>query len=424
MQSLVSQLLPGLKAHRLPGIDLGADVVYPAYAGASLVNLPGSLCHWLGVPTFGASPLSEPLLSAPGTSFRHVLLLLVDGLGLDFFLRRQALYGWGEILNGPGMIAPLTSVVPSTTSAALTTLWTGQAPAAHGVVGYEVWLKEYGLIANLITHAAASSPGDVGGLRRAGFAPETFLPVPTLGPHLSQQGVRCVACQHHSIAYSGLSTMLQRDCELLPFRNLSDLWVNVARHLDEAGDQPTYTWIYWGDLDELSHRYGPDDVRVELEYELFTLSLARFVRSLRAAGRGDTLLLLTADHGHLHTPKQAAYDLKNHPQLLECLVMVPSSEARLPFLFVRPGHEERLLRYVAQTWPGVFALRRGQELLAAGLFGDGDVYERVRDRIGDWVAVPDGNAYWWWANRENPLQGRHGGVSEIEMLTPLVGLVI
>ncbi|MCA1954079.1 MAG: alkaline phosphatase family protein [Anaerolinea sp.] len=423
-RSLVTQLLPGLKAHRLSGLDLGADVVYPAYAGASLANLPASLCHWLGVPTFGTAPLAEPWLSAVGGPFRHVLLLLVDGLGLDFFLQRAAQDSWAEILDGPGMVAPLTSVVPSTTSAALTTLWTGQPPATHGVVGYEVWLKEYGMIANLITHAAASSPGDVGGLRRTGFDPLTFLPVPTLAPHLVQHDVHCVACQHHSIAHSGLSTMLQSGCELLPFRNLSDLWVNVLQHLAEAAQQPSYTWMYWGDLDELSHRYGPTDERVELEYQAFARSLAQFVRRLRKRGRGDTLFLITADHGHLHTPKQAQYDLKNHPQMMDCLVMVPSSEARLPFLFVRPGYEERLQRYIAETWPGQFQLRRGTDLLAAGLFGEGEIYARVRDRIGDWVAVPSGNAYWWWANRENPLQGRHGGVSEIEMLTPLIGLVI
>ena len=88
------------------------------------------------------------------------------------------------------IFSPLTSITPSTTSSALTTLWTGAYPAEHGILGYEVWLREYGVIANMILHSAFTFLGDVGGLQRAGFDPLTFLPVPTLGPHLLDNGIQ------------------------------------------------------------------------------------------------------------------------------------------------------------------------------------------------------------------------------------------
>ena len=36
------------------------------------------------------------------------------------------------------------------------------------------------------------------------------------------------------------------------------------------------------------------------------------------------------------------------------------------------------------------------------------------------MAVAKGSAYWWWANAENALYGRHGGLSADEMLVPLL----
>lgn len=430
MIDLTPALLPGLAAHRLPGIDAGAEAFYPHYDGYSLVNLPSSACRWLGVPEFGSAPLAAEIQNLYPRTFQHLILLLVDGLGMNALEKalRDATHDadyavWGEIA-AQGALAPLTSITPSTTAAALTTLWTGRAPAGHGVMAYEVWLKEYGLIANMILHAPASYSGDTGSLRRAGFDPETFLPVPTLGPHLARHGVRAHAFQHQAIARSGLSTMLLPGVEVMPFRSLGDLWVTLDALLDGSTHERTYTYIYWGDLDEHAHRFGPEDTRVGLELANFSRQLGYFLRRRAARSRQDTLLLITADHGHLHTPKLPQYELRNHPDLLDCLVMLPSGEARLPFVYLRPGCEERFLRYLESAWPGEFTVIPSGQAIKSGLFGPGEVYRRVPERAGDFLVVPRGGGYWWFANRDNPLLGRHGGMSRTEMLVPLLSLVI
>lgn len=430
MQNLLPVLLPRIESARLAGLDTGAGTIAPQYDGCALNNLPGSICRWLGAPAFGDRPLVNEILDQHGQVFQHVILLLVDGMGLNTLegvLQRadheRDLAVWGEIAS-QGALAPLTSIVPSTTSAALTTLWTGRAPAAHGVVGYEVWLKEYGMIANMILHAPASYAGDVGSLSRAGFDPQTFLPTPTLGPHLKASGVQVNAFQHHSIVRSGLSTMLMTGVDVQPFRSLGDLWVSLQALLDSQADQRSYTYIYWGDLDEHEHRYGTADARVALEFANFSRQLGYFVRQHKSRARGDTLLLITADHGHLDTPRQARYELRGHPDLQECLVMSPSGEARLPFAFLRPGREEQFLRYLEAAWPGEFLAVPSAQAVEAGLFGSSERYSRLIERIGDYVVIPQGSAYWWFAARDNPLLGRHGGMSRTEMLVPLLSLVL
>ena len=66
----------------------------------------------------------------------QIVLLVIDGLGAEQLRERRNL---APMLAG-GAGTPITSVAPSTTACALTTLVTGRVPAEHGVVGYRVAL--------------------------------------------------------------------------------------------------------------------------------------------------------------------------------------------------------------------------------------------------------------------------------------------
>jgi hypothetical protein len=430
MPDHVKSLLPGLESHHIPGLDTGTGTLHPYYQGHSLVNLPSSICHWLEVPSFGAEPLNTEILSNLGGSYKHVVLFLVDGLGLR--LLQRFLPGgnlaseaplWGKLLEEAHLF-PMTSVVPSTTSAALTSLWTGATPAAHGVVGYEVWLKEYGVTANMINHSVASFKGDVGGLQRAGFRPETFLPTPLLGSHLQQHGIRAVALQHESITHSGLSKMLMQGVDCLSYQTLSDLWVTLAQMLEDHSSRRSYTWVYWGDLDDLEHSFGYSDERVALEWINFTAQFGNFLERLQRQSKGETLFLMTADHGQVETPISSEFDLYLHPELTANLTLMPTGESRLSYLHIHPGREQAVQDYVEATWPGKFSLFPSQQLVQAGLLGNGTAHPGLADRVGDWTAVAQGDAYWWWVNKENHMHGRHGGLMEEEMLIPLLAIKI
>lgn len=425
MRNLVPDILPLLEAHSLKDLDAGSQAIYPYYDGYNLVNLPASICRWLGIEGFGARPLAREIVDLWQDRFANVILLVVDGMGLDTLesARSQAQANPGLAVWNAMDLAPLTSLVPSTTAAALTTFWTGRHPGEHGVVGYEVWLKEYNLIANMIYQNPASFSGDIGSLRRTGFLPETFLPVATFGSHLRQQGIHPYAFQHQTIARSGLSTMLMQDVDVIAFRSLSDLFVSLDGVLEQAGGQK-YIYVYWGDLDEHSHHFGPQDERVALELNVLSRQLQRFLEKRSRRSRGDTLVLVTADHGHLSTPRRPEFELRRHPDLMDCLVMSPSGEARLPYVYLRPGCEARFLDYLAMTWPGQFLAVPSSQAISSGLFGSGRMYERLPERVGDYIVIPQDSAYWWFATRDNPLLGRHGGLSRTEMLVPLLGLIL
>jgi len=424
MPDLTADLLPDLTSHRLPGLDLGAEFQHPDYAGRSILNLPDSICRWLGAPQLGASPLTEDLAAPLGERYRAVVLVLMDALGLHQ-LRRWIGNGDAPMLGElaeTGLLAPLTSIAPSTTSAALTTLWTGKSAAAHGIAGYELWLKEYGVVVNSILHAPMSFKGDVGSLEKAGFKPERFMDLPTLGAHLARHGVETFAFQHQSIARSGLSRMLLQDVNASAFRTPSELWVNVRRAVESlASGGKGYYWIYWGEIDHLSHFYGPDDERGLGELADFTAAFRRhFLETLSPAARRQALFILLADHGQIATQPDQHYDLRNHPALTRRLHILPTGENRLAYLYIKPGQQEAVREYIQRTWPNQFVILDPVYAVEAGLLGPGQTHPRLLERLGDLLVVARGNAYLWWSASEDHLYGRHGGLSPEEMLVPFL----
>jgi hypothetical protein len=427
MSDITPELLPRLKDLRLPGIDLGAQFVYPDYGGGSILNLPASICQWFGIAPLGSVPLQPDLAVISPGEIRRIILVLVDALALHR-LQRWMSDGTAPVwahLAEEGRLSALTSVVPSTTSTALTTLWTGHSPAEHGVVGYELWLKEYGVVSNMILHTPISFENDAGSLIRAGFDPEQFLNLTTLGTHLVGSGVQTYALQHRSIIRSGLSQMFLKDVLVHGYLTPAELWVNL-RHLVEAKPrQRQYFWVYTGQIDHFSHYYHPDDERVAAEFGEFSRAFEQYFFSrLHPTLRKGTLVLLTADHGMLATQKLRRYDLRNHPELARLLHILPTGEHRLMYLFTQPGKTDEIRGYYERAWPGEFAFIDPLEAVEKGLFGPGRPHPRLLDRLGDLIAVARDEAYLWWANKENLLIGQHGGLSADEMIVPLLSAML
>jgi predicted AlkP superfamily pyrophosphatase or phosphodiesterase len=189
---------------------------------------------------------------------------------------------------------------------------------------------------------------------------------------------------------------------------------------EQSAQDKTYAWIYWPDVDGLSHFFGPDSERSEGEFAHFSQAFEDyFLNKLSPAQLKDTVVILGADHGQIMTDnKDPHYDLRNHPDLTRRLHIMPTGENRLAFLFIKPGQVEAVREYIERTWPNQFTLLETAYAVEKGLFGPGEVHPNLLDRTGDMIALASGRAFWWWGNKPNPITGRHGGLSEEEMVVP------
>lgn len=425
MPDLSSQILPKIYDHKIGGLPLEGDFIFPHYDGLSLVNIPGTITKLLGAPDFGKPPLDKTIIEALKGPYEKVVLLLVDAMDIDLFrqmMSQEKDLFWGHY-SDYATYTPITSICPSTTASALSTLWTGEGPATHGIIGYEMWAKEFGMVINNIQHSAASARGDTGGLVKSGFDPNAFIRKPLLGTHLKNNGVQPTTFIHTRIARSGLSVMQMEDVDLQTYVDEADLCISLADYINSRRGIREYIYVYYSDVDTLMHRFSAVDERVSMQFEAFSFLFERaLLNNLSETSAENVLLITIADHGSIATPKNPRYDLVNHLDLMDNFVMQPTCENRLAFFYVKPNTTDAVRHYFQKTWPGEFELLDSETALESGLFGEGPFNQDIRDRIGNLVAVAKGDAYLWWAPKPNPLAGRHGGLSKEEMLVPFYAL--
>lgn len=402
-----------------------SDHVLPSYDGFGLANLTPSAAYWLGVKGFPLASFDRSILTHFKESYQNVVVILVDALGYKQLLRlmtegRAPL--WRQQLETHKLF-PITSISPSTTASALTTIWTAVCPNTHGVIGYEMWHKQLGMVINNILHSPISYKGDVGGLSKAGFVPTTFMNQATLGQRFGNHGVESHAFLPASIGNSGLSQMHLSGSVLHPFSAESDLFLNMRDLLNSSSQRKRFIYSYWSDVDSLMHRYGTFDDRTTEQFYDFSQAFFRLlVDGLSPLVKEKTLILLTADHGSIETPTNPDFDLSNHRRLMNMLRIAPTCEGRLPFLYVKSGMEDEVRSYFEAAWQGQFDILSGEEVMEIGLLGIGPDHPDLAERVGDLVAIPRGNAYLWWPERPNLMQGRHGGLHIDEMLVPLFAM--
>lgn len=122
------------------------------------------------------------------------------------------------------------------------------------------------------------------------------------------------------------------------------------------------------------------------------------------------------------TRPDSYYDLRKHPNFTRRLHIQPTGENRLAYLYIRPGQSEAVREYIERTWPAQFKMIDAAYAVESGLFGPGAPHPGLLERVGDVIVVAKDQAYLWWANKDNLIYGRHGGLHPQEMLVPFLAV--
>ncbi len=420
---LATQSLARIQVTRLPGLGgLDDNAVFPAYDDLSIANVAPTLAALLGVDLGTGPTLWPPLWETWRGRVDRIVFVILDALGylaLQEALAAQPDLAFSRVARG-GVLAPLTSVFPSTTTAATTTFATGQPPAAHGMLGYELFLPEFSRTANMILLSARGAQQS-GGLLPLGLKYDTFIPVPSVAQLLAAQGIPTFALLPASILDSGLSRLQYRGAQMLPYVNVADMWVGVRHLLTARAGQPALVAVYWPGVDSVAHHYGPDTEMAAAEIRNIAFSLGReLLDGLASGARRRTLLVLCADHGQVRSRPPDAIDLAHHPGLSRRLLFGPTGEARAAYLYARQGEKAALLDYLHTHLAQQFAAWDSLAALDAGLFG-APRYDEALARVGDVVLVGRGTYSLQAEGIHAPpdrLPGRHGALSPAEMLVP------
>ena len=385
--------------------------VRPRYRDLGLPNVTASLLQALGVHP--PSPrIPERFLDPDLLKSRTLLLLAVDGLGYRQLLTAKKALGGLALLDAAksdGAFVPVTATVPSTTVAGIGSLCTARSPQEHGLIGYRLFLRPFGAVANMIRFAPIDRSGPPWDARG-------FLLGPTAFELAAHAGVPAYVLTRDWYLGSALSTMLHKGAATAGYVTISDFGVRLRQIA--AVRRRKLVFAYWDALDTLSHRFGTENEEFLSEVATFDHVLEREV--LRKAK--DVTIVLTADHGHINTYAKGRVDLRSMPGLLDALAVPPTGEPRLTYLHAKDGDAEALRDVAASALGDAARVCTANAAFAAKLFGEGPPAAEAVERVGDVIAHPrrDRTLIYGYPGEKVDLLGRHGGLSPAEMLVPCV----
>jgi hypothetical protein len=398
-------------------------MVFPDYSGNTVANIPGTVAKLLDVPFKGLPPLHPSLWGPIKGDISRVVVILIDALGQNIFTREEKIVE--GLIRRADTLGKITSVFPSTTVAALSSLWTGFAPAQHGLVGLRLFFPEYATLGQLLGFSPnfASFPDS---LIEAGTEPEEFLDVPGFAEQLSTAGVETHVFKGRQIINSALSRMHDRGVTgRHAFITAADMFVQLRQLLEKTIRGKLYVNVYWPTIDTLSHFYGPYHPAVAAEMKvIFDLFTSYILEGLSPAARRGTALFLTADHGQVVTPVHQQISLDDHPSLNDLLLMRPNGEPRTPYLFARQGKQQELMDYLQSELKQELVAWEAVEALDSGLLGPSPHSLKAFERVGDIIATMRRGHLLLTSKemeRASRFQGRHGGLTIDEMEVPWLG---
>ncbi len=383
-------------------LPLPVGAVLPDYGAGGLYSLASTLRAWLHDRHAGWSAAAiEPGKQA------LVVLIVIDGLG-DRFLSSV---GAGSALHAARRRS-LSSVCPSTTASAITTLATGVAPAEHGLNGWFIHDRRFGgVIAPLPL------------IRRSGEVLEAFRLMPRLFPvppmyHHACRPVTLVSPVE--IAFSRFSMRHARGAHVEAYDDLEDFAAAIVDMADALAHSGGLIHAYYPVFDMLSHQHGS---RSPEAIDCFARIDDTFAGLCRALAGRDIRVVVTADHGFIDAPPERRVDIPPGGEVAAMLAAPLFGERRLAFCQVREGAQAEFEAWAGTELRGKAVLVSGSACLRAGLFGPGQPHPRLAERVGSHALLMESG----WTivdhvegEHEHTMIGVHGGLSADEMYVPLI----
>ena len=363
----------------------------PDYAGA---NVRGIIPALSAPHARGSRPTLPGWMPSVVHGAVQVVVLVLDGLGWEQLQTRAAAAPTLHSMQG----GPITTVAPSTTATALTSITTGLTPGEHGLVGYRMDIG--GEVLNVLRWSTGH--GD----SRRQIEPKATQPfAPFLGDAVP-------VVSKAELEGSAFTEAHLRGSRPRGWRAASSLPVIVGELL-RAGEPLVYA--YYDNVDKIAHErgFGPF-------YDAEVRAADRLVADVIDQLPQGAALLVTADHGQVEVGDRL---VTPHADVLR-LTRHQSGEGRFRWLHAKPGAADDLLAAAREHHGGQAWVHSRAEVIEQGWFGP-VVSPPVAARLGDVALVPHQPISFDDPADSGPfrLVCRHGSLTSAEMLVPLLASV-
>ncbi len=379
------------------------DILMPDYKHC-ILNLITSILKNYGVETKyqGLEKVDQYLKK----SYKNIVLVVLDGMG-ENILKECLPNG----LFAKHKIDTITSVYPSTTTAAMTTYYAGKPPIETGWLGWSQYFKEYGTSFDVLkeTDSYTGEKLDVKNLKIW-----DIIGYKTIYEQIEEQNpsVKTFEIMPEYCAKKAKRTMTANTIE-----QMCESIVALCKNPEEK-----FVMVYSDNPDGILHKYGCHAEEVKNFMMETEKSFEEMLQELQGT---NTLLVICADHGHQDIDE--VIDLLEIDELQDCLLMPPTLEPRMTGFFVKLDKKQEFEKIFQARLAEKFKLFSKEELLESQLFGNGQKHKKVEDFLGDYVAISIADARMvlgTYLSREkkktDEQKSTHCGLTKNEMEVPLI----
>ena len=376
------------------------EIILPNYENC-ILNTITSILKYYNVETNHSSlkVLDERLKK----KYKNVVLIILDGLG-ESILKEISPEGYFSKHKS----YCLTSVYPSTTTAALTTYYSGKPPYETGWIAWSQYFKEYGRAIDMLKHRESYLHDDISNARINVF--DTVVNYTTVFERIEKAN-RNIKAYEVMPKYSD-----KRAKRSIVADNIDEIIESIEMLCNT--DDEKFIMAYSDNPDGLLHKYGTKSKEVKD----FIKEAEGKVEKLVSKLSDDTLIVISADHGHKDIEK--AYTLLDYPEILECLYMPISLESRTVGFWVKENMKKEFEESFNKRFKEEFWLMTKEEFLDKNFLGYGNKHPKIDDFIGNYIALSTSSSIirieTFLAEGKPVKKSTHCGLTKQEMEVPLI----
>ncbi len=376
----------------------------PNYHGGSIVNLISSIQK-----SFGAKSVYKPLKGFNISSLKNknVVLIVIDGLGYEYLKK----YGKNSFL-ARNLKQKITSVFPSTTASAFTSLTTGVAPQQHGLTGWFMYSQE---IDNII----APLPGSVFDKRLKPLGSKfDYSKIHNKKGFLSDLGAHSIHITKQDYIDSEYSSLIHQGANSLGYENINGFFSQIKSALNQKNVKRKFIFAYWPEFDTLCHKYGTKSKITRNHFDLISKKIKLLEKT---AKKNNAVILVTADHGQIDSDDSKMIDLMSYRDIVESMLVASTGEPRATYFHIKKNKKMQFEKCVKNKLKKYCEIYKSSDLIEMNFFGHGKPHKELKNRIGDYVLIMKENYAIknHFVLEKTPI-GHHGGLSKEEMFVPLI----
>ena len=288
----------------------------------------------------------------------------------------------------------ITSVFPSTTTNATTSILTNKMPLQHGWVAWSVYFKELDRAVDIYLNSDTYTKEKID---------PNFLSnrLPTSPYYKNAKTDYIISKVVPPYWQDGIPE------NRYTFTETNVMFKHIKGICETKGKQ--FIYCYCPEPDYTMHEFGVSSREANKVINDINKHLEELVNSCT-----DTLFIITADHGH--TDVTGYINLYENKELLDLLEVKPYLEARATAFKVKQNNKAQFEKLFKMCYAKDFKLFKSEKLLKKNYFG---IITENKEFLADYIAVCKTNKVFRFTENHPYFKGYHTSLGS-EMFVPLI----